>query len=64
MSMKVELLGTHELRVRLGGISRQRVDQITKRASFPQPLADLAQGRVWLAADVAAWMEAHRPDSN
>lgn len=64
MGMAVILVGTHEIRVRLDGISRQRVDQITKKADFPKPLAALAQGRVWLADDVAAWTRIHRPDSD
>lgn len=62
MSVKVELLGTHEIRVRFGGVSRQRVYQITTRDSFPKPVAELAQGRVWLREEVAAWMKIHRPE--
>ncbi|WP_328518403.1 DNA-binding protein [Actinoplanes oblitus] len=62
--MVVMLVGTHEIRVRLGGISRQRVDQITRKPGFPKPLAELAQGRVWLADDVAAWQKTHRPESD
>ena len=46
--------------MRLGGISRQRVHQITTRADFPAPLADLAQGRVWLADAVDAWIVRRR----
>lgn len=44
----------------LGGVSRQRAYQITSRSDFPAPVADLAQGKVWLADDVAAWMATHR----
>ena len=29
---------------------------------IPKPLADLAQGKVWLADDVEAWMKVHRRD--
>ena len=54
------LVGAHEIRVRLGGVSRQRAYQLTSRADFPKPVADLAQGKVWLAADVDAWMSVHR----
>ena len=57
----VRLMGAHEIRVRLGGISRQRVYQITSRADFPPALADLQQGKVWRAADVEAWIAARRP---
>jgi prophage regulatory protein len=54
------LVGAHEIRVRLGGISRQRVHQITTRADFPAPIADRGQGRVWLADDVDAWIVRRR----
>ena len=57
---RIQLVGAHEIRVRLGGISRQRTYQITSRADFPQPVADLAQGKIWAAADVDAWIAAHR----
>lgn len=56
----MQLMGAHEIRVRLGGISRQRVYQITSRADFPKPVADLAQGKIWLAKDVEAWIAVHR----
>ena len=55
-------MGAHEIRIRLGGVSRQRAYQITSRSDFPKPLADLAQGKVWLAEDVEAWMKVHRRD--
>ncbi len=53
---RLRLVGAHEIRVRLGGISRQRVYQITSRSDFPRPVADLAQGKIWLADDVEAWI--------
>jgi prophage regulatory protein len=56
----IRILGAHEIRVRLG-VSRQRVYQIISRPDFPKPAADLAQGKVWLADDVDAWIEHHRP---
>jgi prophage regulatory protein len=56
------LLGAHEIRVRLGGISRQRVYQLTSRRDFPKPVADLAQGKIWLAADVEAWIAMRRTE--
>jgi prophage regulatory protein len=49
-----------EIRVRLGGVSRQRVYQLTRRADFPQPVAELAQGSVWLAEDVDRWIASRR----
>ncbi|GLY02238.1 MULTISPECIES: AlpA family phage regulatory protein [Actinoplanes] len=59
------LLGAHEIRIRLGGISRQRVYQLTSRQDFPAPIADLAQGKVWLNEEVEAWISARRgsPDT-
>ena len=61
MSKTIRLMGAHEIRIRLGGVSRQRAYQITSRADFPAPAADLAQGKIWLTEDVEAWMKAHRP---
>lgn len=61
-SKSIRLMGAHEIRLRLGGVSRQRAYQITSRADFPAPVADLAQGKVWAADDVEAWMKAHRKD--
>jgi prophage regulatory protein len=57
---KIRLMGAHEIRMRLGGISRQRVYQITNRSDFPKPTADLAQGKIWLTGAVETWIEQHR----
>ena len=57
---RLRLVGTEEIRVRLGGVSRQRVYQLTRRADFPQPIAELAQGGVWLAEDVDRWIANRR----
>ncbi len=54
-------MGAHEVRLRLGGVSRQRVYQITHRSDFPAPVADLVQGKVWLGDDVEGWIARHRP---
>ncbi|WP_111647295.1 helix-turn-helix transcriptional regulator [Actinoplanes lutulentus] len=53
-------MGAHEIRVRLGGISRQRVYELSSRADFPAPVADLAQGKVWLTSDVEEWIAVRR----
>jgi prophage regulatory protein len=45
---------------KIGGVSRQRTYQITNRADFPEPVAVLGQGKVWLAEDVERWMREHR----
>ena len=59
-SRRPRLIGAHEIRVLLGGVSRQRVYQITSRPDFPTPIADLAQGKIWLAKDVEKWIAARR----
>ncbi|GAA2692243.1 hypothetical protein Apa02nite_034580 [Actinoplanes palleronii] len=54
-------MGTHEIKVRLGGeLSRQRVNQLTAKAHFPKPIAELVQGRVWLAEDIEDWISTYR----
>jgi predicted DNA-binding transcriptional regulator AlpA len=60
----IRLMGAHEIRIRLGGVSRQRAYQITSRADFPSPVADLAQGKVWATEQVEAWMQVHRRDDS
>ena len=60
MAKTIRLMGAHEIRIRLGGVSRQRAYQITSRSDFPTPAADLAQGKVSLTDDVEVWMKAHR----
>lgn len=54
----VELLSTHEI-ARLLGLSRQRVQQLTKEPGFPPPAATLNMGSVWHTADVRAWATAN-----
>ena len=57
---QMRLVGAHEIRAILGGVSRQRVHQLTARADFPAPVADLALGKVWSAEDVEVWNNARR----
>ncbi|MDI6103545.1 AlpA family phage regulatory protein [Actinoplanes sp. NEAU-A12] len=59
-SSTLRLLGAHEIRTQIGEISRQRVYQLARRPDFPRPVAELAQGKVWLAEEVEAWLEARR----
>ncbi|HEX5204174.1 helix-turn-helix transcriptional regulator [Paractinoplanes rhizophilus] len=54
------LVGAHEIRLRLG-LSRQRVQQLTHFSTFPKPIAELEQGKVWRSEDIEAWILAHRP---
>lgn len=56
------VVGSAEIRHRLGDISRQRVYQITQGRSFPEPLAKLEMGNVWLTEEVDEWIAAHRDD--
>jgi prophage regulatory protein len=58
----MRLVGAQQIAAMLGGVSRQRVYQITTRKGFPDPVATLAMGRVWLAEDVERWIEAKRPE--
>jgi predicted DNA-binding transcriptional regulator AlpA len=37
--------------------SRQRIQQIAERDDFPDPYQEVKFGRIWLAADVEAWIE-------
>jgi predicted DNA-binding transcriptional regulator AlpA len=53
-------MGAAEIRQRLGGISRQRVYQLTQRADWPGPYDELVQGKVWRREDVEAWVTEHR----
>ncbi|WP_430785365.1 DNA-binding protein [Actinoplanes sp. G11-F43] len=56
----IRLMDAHDIRMLLGGVSRQRAYHITGRSDFPQPVADLAQGRIWLTRDVEIWFDTRR----
>jgi predicted DNA-binding transcriptional regulator AlpA len=58
----IRLAGSDEIRRMLGGVSRERVYQITTRQGFPLPLATLAMGKVWWLDEVEDWIREHRPD--
>jgi len=60
--MSSHLMGAGEIRQRLGGISRQRVYQLTQRSDCPAPYDELIHGKVWRRADVEAWIQRHRPE--
>ena len=55
------LIGTAEIRARLG-VSRQRTDQLLSHRAFPEPVASLVGGRVWLRQDIDAWLAERRPN--
>ena len=51
-----QLVGVDEI-ARLVGISRQRVNAIVRTdAAFPEPLAELAAGRIWDRTEIDKWM--------
>lgn len=57
---EIKLMGAGEVAVRLG-VTRQRVYQLVTRKGFPDPIASLTMGQVWLTQDVEAWIAQHRP---
>jgi predicted DNA-binding transcriptional regulator AlpA len=62
MGRRLRLMMSHEIRGRLGGISRQRVYAITSHRNFPEPVAELAAGKIWLQEDVEEWVRRYRPE--
>lgn len=57
--MSHHLVGTHEIAQRLG-VSRQRVDELSRGPDFPQPAVSLATGRVWESSAIDEWTVAGR----
>jgi prophage regulatory protein len=53
--MSAELVGPAEIAVMFGGISRQRVYQLTSRSDFPAPVASLSTGKIWAFDDVVGY---------
>jgi prophage regulatory protein len=51
-----QLVGVSEIATMLGGISRERVHQLTRHADFPKPVAVLRMGKVWTAQSIRDWM--------
>jgi hypothetical protein len=49
------LVGAAEIGRMLGGLSRQRVQQLITRDDFPQPEVVLDMGKVWKREAVIAW---------
>lgn len=54
---RLALVSAHEIAAMLG-VSRQRVDQLSRTEAFPEPVAVLAVGRIWLHEDIEAWAKA------
>ena len=55
-----DLVGVTEA-AHLLGWDRRRVATYVERGTFPEPVAELASGRVWRARDVAAFGATRRP---
>jgi hypothetical protein len=53
------LVGSAEIGRMLGGISRQRVQQLISRDDFPAPEVELDMGKVWKREAVEAWARDH-----
>lgn len=58
MTARLRLWGLTEIAEHYA-IRRQLAQKWAKHSAFPAPLAELAQGRVWDAAEVIAWGERH-----
>ena len=52
--MPERLVGVREI-ARLLSVSRQRADQLVRTKGFPDPIAELASGRIWERAVVVRW---------
>ena len=54
---KLDLVGISEIGEMLG-VSRQRVDKLSRTApEFPEPVAEIRAGRIWLESEVQDWMK-------
>lgn len=52
--MRTRLVGVREI-AQLLSISRQRADQLARTKGFPDPIAELASGRIWRRSAVVRW---------
>ncbi|ABW09740.1 hypothetical protein Franean1_0274 [Parafrankia sp. EAN1pec] len=43
------------------GVGKARAYQLSRDKSWPDPWLDHPQLRLWLRADVEAWLDRHRP---
>jgi len=51
----LDLVGAAEIADMLG-LTRQRINAIVRsHEDFPEPVAELSAGRIWLRKDVVAW---------
>jgi predicted DNA-binding transcriptional regulator AlpA len=54
--VKLDLVGLAEIAEMLK-VSTRRVDVLSRQRDFPEPVASLIGGRVWLRADVQEWAD-------
>jgi len=55
----MDLVGVSEIAEMLG-VSRHHVHRLARHADFPDPVATLKVGRIWLATDIEKWERTHR----
>ncbi len=52
--MKLDLVGVAEIATLLS-VTTQRVDQLARTKGFPEPVAVISAGRIWLLKDIERW---------
>lgn len=57
---RAPVMGLVEIAARMG-VSKSRARQYAAEAGFPDGYR-LSMGKVWMAADVEAWLAVRRPD--
>jgi len=55
-----ELAGLSEI-AEILGVTRRTVQRYMQRKDFPEPLGEIAAGRVWLRADIERWAKETLP---
>lgn len=56
MERTAEVVGPQELALLLN-VNRQRVYQLSQKTDFPEPMAELAMGKIWWLHDIQAWAD-------
>ena len=58
VARELDLVGISEI-AEMVGVTRQRVDKISRTdKDFPDPVAEIHAGRIWLRSEVEAWATA------
>lgn len=55
--MALELMGLKETADLLGVSKQAAANYYLRHADFPQPVAELACGKIWLKQDIVAWKQ-------